>query len=110
MGSVIPKPLRPKQPKVPAQMDAVKPMTTPDGPTDVEMNDDQYNIDKKRKGRRSTVLTSVTGDTSTPKLSKKSFTGRLIMSLYRNINRRKRKKVYQDLNLNLLYQLKHIEI
>ena len=78
MGSVIPKPIRPKsfeQPKVPAQMDAVKPMTTPDGPTDVEMNDDQYNIDKKRKGRRSTVLTSVTGDTSTPKLSKKVLLG-----------------------------------
>ena len=75
MGSVIPKPLRPKQPKVPAQMDAVKPMITPDGPTDVEMNDDQYNIDKKRKGRRSTVLTSVTGDTSTPKLSKKVLLG-----------------------------------
>ena len=75
MGSVIQKPLRPKQPKVPAQMDAVKPMTTPDGPTDVEMNDDQYNIDKKRKGRRSTVLTSVTGDTSTPKLSKKVLLG-----------------------------------
>ena len=34
-----------------------------------------FNIDKKRKGRRSTVLTSVTGDTSTPKLSKKVLLG-----------------------------------
>ena len=40
-------------------------------PTNVEMTDDEYAIATKKKGRRRTVLTSVTGDTTEPKLSKK---------------------------------------
>ncbi|QPZ53431.1 hypothetical protein HTVC028P_gp49 [Pelagibacter phage HTVC028P] len=65
-----------EQPKVASQMDntGVKSdLITADktAPTDVEMTDDEYNIATKKKGRRRTVLTSVTGDTSKPTLSKK---------------------------------------
>ena len=65
------------QPKVAAQMDAVKPTTTPSGPTDVEVGQTYADaaLERKKKGRRSTVLTSITGDTSTPKLSKKVLLG-----------------------------------
>ena len=65
------------QPKVAAQMDAVKPTTTPSGPTDVEVGQTYTDaaLERKKKGRRSTVLTSITGDTSTPKLSKKVLLG-----------------------------------
>ena len=65
-----------EQPKVASQMDntGVKSdLITADktAPTNVEMTDDEYNIATKKKGRKRTVLTSVTGDTSKPTLSKK---------------------------------------
>ena len=65
-----------EQPKVASQMDntGVKSdLITADktAPTDVEMTDDEYAIATKKKGRRRTVLTSVTGDTTKPTLSKK---------------------------------------
>ena len=65
------------QPRVATQMDAVKPTTTPSGPTDVEVGQTYADaaLERKKKGRRSTVLTSITGDTSTPKLSKKVLLG-----------------------------------
>ena len=64
-----------QQPKTNSQMNAVKPDTTPDGPTSTEVDQQNYNIDVKRRGRKRTVLTSVEGDTSTPKLSKKVLLG-----------------------------------
>ena len=71
-----------EQPKVASQMDntGVKSdLITADktAPTDVEMTDDEYAVAKKKRGRKSTVLTSVTGDTSKPQLSKKSLLGEL---------------------------------
>jgi len=69
------KPKSVEQPKVEAQMDAVKPMTTPDGPTSAEISDEQYGQNVKRRGRRSTILTSVTGVQSNPTLSKKTLLG-----------------------------------
>ena len=56
-------------------MNAVKPGSTPDGPTSTEVDQDDYNLAVKRRGRKRTVLTSVEGDTSTPKLSKKVLLG-----------------------------------
>ena len=56
-------------------MNAVKPSSTPDGPTNVEMTDDEYRVATNKRGRKRTVLTSITGDTSTPKLSKKVLLG-----------------------------------
>ena len=44
-------------------------------PTNVEMTDDEYSVATKKKGRKRTVLTSVTGDTSKPTLSKKTLLG-----------------------------------
>ena len=64
-----------EQPKVSSQMNAVKPGSTPDGPTNVEMTDDEYRVATNKRGRKRTVLTSITGDTSTPKLSKKVLLG-----------------------------------
>ena len=69
-----------EQPKVASQMDntGVKSdLITADktAPTNVEMTDDEYNVATKKKGRRRTVLTSVTGDTSKPQLSKKTLLG-----------------------------------
>ena len=64
-----------EQPKVSSQMNAVKPGSTPDGPTSTEVNQDDYNLAVKKRGRKRTVLTSVEGDTSTPKLSKKVLLG-----------------------------------
>jgi len=69
-----------EQPKTASQMDntGVKSkMITADqtAPTDVEMTDDEYSLATKKKGRRRTVLTSVTGDTSQATLSKKTLLG-----------------------------------
>ena len=69
-----------EQPKVASQMDntGVKSdLITADktAPTDVEMTDDEYNIATKKRGRKRTVLTSVTGDTTKPQLSKKTLLG-----------------------------------
>ena len=44
-------------------------------PTDVEMTDDEYNVSTNRRGRRRTVLSSITGDTSKATLSKKTLLG-----------------------------------
>ena len=69
-----------EQPKVASQMDntGVKSdLITADqtAPTNVEMTDDEYTVARNKKGRRRTVLTSVTGDTTKPTLSKKTLLG-----------------------------------
>ena len=53
------------------------PAGTTAGPSDVEVGQTYADaaLERKKKGRRSTVLTSITGDTSTPKLSKKVLLG-----------------------------------
>ena len=63
------------QPKVDSQMDAVKPEISPDGPTTIEMTDEEQKLKTKRRGRKSTILTSVTGLEGSPTLSKKSLLG-----------------------------------
>ena len=63
------------QPKVASQMDAVKPEISPDGPTTIEMTDEEQKLKTKRRGRKSTILTSVTGLEGSPTLSKKSLLG-----------------------------------
>ena len=69
-----------EQPKVASQMDntGVKSdLITADksAPTNVEMTDDEYTVARNKKGRKRTVLTSVTGDTTKPTLSKKTLLG-----------------------------------
>ena len=69
-----------EQPKVAAQMDNTNiksDLITADqtAPTEVEMTDDEYTLQRKKRGRKSTVLTSVTGDTSKATLSKKTLLG-----------------------------------
>ena len=44
-------------------------------PTDVEMTDDEYSVATKKRGRKRTVLTSATGDTTKATLSKKTLLG-----------------------------------
>ena len=63
------------QPKVASQMDAVKPVIIPDGPTTIEMTNEEQKLTTKRKGRKSTILTSVTGLEGSPTLSKKTLLG-----------------------------------
>ena len=63
------------QPKVASQMNAVKPVIIPDGPTTIEMTNEDQKLTTKRKGRKSTILTSVTGLEGSPTLSKKSLLG-----------------------------------
>ena len=74
MGVVkkVPSPKSAEQPKVAAQTNAPVPGNTPAGPTTAEMDNA---ITNKRRGRRSTILTSVTGVDTTPQLSKKSLLG-----------------------------------
>ena len=75
-----------EQPKVASQMAAPKPVETPKGPTKTEMietgsdesisaNEEQELLKRKKKGRKATVLTSVTGDTSYVTLSKPTLLG-----------------------------------
>ena len=69
-----------EQPKVAAQMDNTNVksdliMADQTAPTEVEMTDDEYLLKRKKRGRKQTVLTSVTGDTSKPQLSKKTLLG-----------------------------------
>ena len=69
-----------EQPKAASQMDntGVKSkMISADqtAPTNVEMTDDEYTVARNKKGRKRTVLTSVTGDTTKPTLSKKTLLG-----------------------------------
>jgi len=63
-----------EQPKVTAQTNAPVPENTTAGPTTAEM-DNTNMIASKRRGRRSTILTSVTGVDTNPQLSKKSLLG-----------------------------------
>ena len=74
------KPKSVEQPKVASQMDnsdVKSKLITADktAPTDVEMTDDEYSLQRKKRGRKSTVLTSVTGDTSNPTLAQKTLLG-----------------------------------
>lgn len=69
-----------EQPKVAAQMDnsAVKSdLVNADvtSPTYVEMNQEEDLLTRKKRGRKQTILTSVTGDTTKPQLSKKTLLG-----------------------------------
>tara|TARA_X000001388_G_scaffold62430_1_gene48173 strand:+ start:1080 stop:1727 length:648 start_codon:yes stop_codon:yes gene_type:complete len=66
-----------EQPKVAAQMNNEAPAGTTTGPTDVEVGQTyaEATMDRKKRGRKSTVLTSVTGDTSKPTLAKKVLLG-----------------------------------
>ena len=69
-----------EQPKVDSQMDnsEVKSdliMADKIAPTDVEMTDDELLLKRKRGKKTRTILTSVTGDTSKAKLSKKVLLG-----------------------------------
>ena len=69
-----------EQPKAASQMDntGVKSkMISADqtAPTDVEMTDDEYSVATKKRGRKRTVLTSATGDTTKATLSKKTLLG-----------------------------------
>lgn len=57
-----------EQPKVAAQMDAVKPADTSELAA-------QKDLEVKRRGRRSTILTSVSGTTEAPTLGYKSLLG-----------------------------------
>ena len=69
-----------EQPRVASQMDNTNiksDLNTADktAPTDVEMTDDEYLLKRKKRGRKSTILSSVIGDTSKPTLSKKVLLG-----------------------------------
>ena len=69
-----------EQPKAASQMDntGVKSkMISADqtAPTNVEMTDDEYSVATKKRGRKRTVLTSATGDTTKATLSKKTLLG-----------------------------------
>lgn len=69
-----------EQPKVASQMDnseVKSDMINADkiAPTTAEINDDQISMKNKRKGRKATVLTSVTGVDAYPTLEKKTLLG-----------------------------------
>ena len=61
-----------EQPKVASQMDAIKPDISPAGPTDIEVD---QTLQNKRKGRRSTILTSPQGLNENYSLGKKTLLG-----------------------------------
>jgi hypothetical protein len=67
-----------EQPKVAAQMDNTEvksDLITAKGPTSVEMSADDILLQNKKKGRKRTILTSVTGVQGYPTLSKKTLLG-----------------------------------
>lgn len=69
-----------EQPRVASQMDnsdVKSTMITADktSPTDIEFTQDQSALETKKRGRKRTILTSVTGDTSNVTLSKKTLLG-----------------------------------
>ena len=67
-----------EQPKVKSQMsntDVKSDMITAEGPAVTEMTADEIALKNKRKGRKSTVLTSVSGVDAYPTLSKKTLLG-----------------------------------
>ena len=69
-----PKPRSVEQPRVISQMDAVKPATTPIGPTKIEMTD-RKRTGINRRGRSATILTSVTGVSDELTLGTKTLLG-----------------------------------
>jgi len=69
-----------EQPKVASQMDNsdVKSsmiMADKTAPTDIEFTQDQSALETKKRGRKRTILTSVTGDTTQATLGKKTLLG-----------------------------------
>ena len=67
-----------EQPKVKSQMsntDVKSDIITAEGPAVTEMTADEILLKNKRKGRKSTVLTSVSGVDAYPTLSKKTLLG-----------------------------------
>jgi len=67
-----------EQPKVKSQMnntDIKSDLITAKGPTTAEISDEQVALQNKRRGRKSTILTSVTGVDAYPTLSKKTLLG-----------------------------------
>ena len=67
-----------EQPKVKSQMsntDVKSDMITAKAPAAAEMTADEIILKNKRKGRKSTVLTSVSGVDAYPTLSKKTLLG-----------------------------------
>lgn len=67
-----------EQPKVASQMDNTNvksDMITAKGPTTAEMSSDEILLANKKKGRKDTILTSVTGVTDYPTLGKKKLLG-----------------------------------
>jgi len=71
---IAPKPRAVEQPRVISQMDAVKPATTPAGPTKIEMTD-RKRTGINRRGRSATILTSVTGVSDELTLGTKTLLG-----------------------------------
>lgn len=68
-----PAPKAEEQPKVKSQMDAPKPIT-PKGPTSMELAE-QDSLERKKRGRAATILTSITGDTPEAQIVKKTLLG-----------------------------------
>ena len=67
-----------EQPKVKSQMDNTdvkSDMITAKAPAITEMSDDEIAVTNKRKGRKKTILTSVTGVNEYPTLSRKTLLG-----------------------------------
>jgi len=67
-----------EQPKVKSQMnntDVKSDMITAEAPAITEMSADELALKNKRKGRKKTILTSVTGVDDYPTLSKKTLLG-----------------------------------
>ena len=67
-----------EQPKVKSQMnntDVKSDMITAEAPAITEMSADEIALKNKRKGRKKTILTSVTGVDDYPTLSKKTLLG-----------------------------------
>ena len=76
--STTPKAKSVEQPKVKSQMsntDVKSDMITAKAPAAAEMTADEIILKNKKKGRRPTVLTSVTGVSGYPTLSKKTLLG-----------------------------------
>ena len=63
-----------EQPKVQSQMDAPIPVSSPKGPTTTEIAE-QDTLERKKRGRASTVLTSVTGASDPVDIFKKTLLG-----------------------------------
>ena len=67
-----------EQPKVKSQMDnteVTSDLITAEGPAVTEMTADEIALQNKRKGRKKTILTSVTGVDDYPTLSNQNLLG-----------------------------------